>query len=49
MSEKLIKREKCIVQGTIESALFSIKNGVAMNIAGGLAAVAGKKEERGNW
>ncbi len=35
MSEKLIKREKCIVQGTIESALFSIKNGVAMNIAGG--------------
>ena len=35
MSEKLIQREKCIVQGTIESALFSIKNGVAMNIAGG--------------
>ena len=35
MSEKLIQREKCIVQGTIESALFSVKNGVAMNIAGG--------------
>ena len=35
MSEKLIEREKMIVQGTIESALYSIEHGISMNIAGG--------------
>ncbi len=35
MSRKLIEREKKIVQGTIESSIYSIKNGVSMNIAGG--------------
>ena len=35
MSNKLIKREKMIVQGTIECALNSIKYGISMNIAGG--------------
>ena len=35
MSEKLIQREKIIVQGTIESALYSVEHGVSMNIAGG--------------
>ncbi len=34
MSNKLIKREKMIVQGTIECALNSIKYGISMNIAG---------------
>ena len=35
MSQKLIEREKKIVQGTIECSLNSIKYGVSMNIAGG--------------
>ena len=35
MSQKLIEREKKIVQGTIECALNSIKYGISMNIAGG--------------
>ena len=35
MSENLITREKKIVQGTVESALNSIKYGISMNIAGG--------------
>ena len=35
MSEELIKREKKIVQGTIECSLNAIKFGIAMNIAGG--------------
>ena len=35
MSEELIKREKKIVQGTIESSLNAIKFGIAMNVAGG--------------
>ena len=35
MSEKLIEREKKIVQGTIECALNSITYGISMNIAGG--------------
>ena len=35
MSNKLIKREKMIVQGTIECTLNSIKYGISMNIAGG--------------
>ena len=35
MSQLLIDREKKIVQGTIESALFSLKHRVSLNIAGG--------------
>ena len=35
MSQKLIEREKKIVQGTIECALHSITYGISMNIAGG--------------
>ena len=35
MSQKLIQREKKIVQGTVECALNSIKYGISMNIAGG--------------
>lgn len=35
LSEALIERELHIVQGTIESSEFALKNGVSMNIAGG--------------
>ena len=35
MSKELIKREKKIVQGTVECAVNSIKYGISMNIAGG--------------
>ena len=35
MSRALIKREKKIMQGTIECSLNSIKYGISMNIAGG--------------
>ncbi len=35
MSSELINREMKIVQGTIESALYSLKNKVSLNIAGG--------------
>lgn len=35
MSEQLVKREKKIVQGTVEGALYSLKYGISMNIAGG--------------
>ena len=35
LSKNLIEREKKIAQGTIECSLFSIKNGISMNIAGG--------------
>jgi acetoin utilization deacetylase AcuC-like enzyme len=35
MSQLLIDREKKIVQGTIESALFSLDHKVSLNIAGG--------------
>ena len=35
MSKELIKREKKIVQGTIECSLNAIKFGIAMNVAGG--------------
>ncbi len=35
MSKELVRREKIISQGTIQSALFSIEHGVSMNIAGG--------------
>lgn len=34
-SRELIEREKLIMQGTIECALFALQYGVAMNIAGG--------------
>ena len=35
MSQKLIEREKKIIQGTVECAMNSIKYGISMNIAGG--------------
>lgn len=35
LTKELIHREKQIVQGTIECALFAIQYGIAMNIAGG--------------
>ena len=35
MSQLLIDREKKIIQGTIESALYSLDNNVSLNIAGG--------------
>jgi acetoin utilization deacetylase AcuC-like enzyme len=35
MSDKLVVREKKIVQGTIECSSYSILNGISMNIAGG--------------
>ena len=35
MSDRLVKREKKIVQGTVECALHALKHGVSMNIAGG--------------
>ena len=35
MSQLLIDREKKIIQGTIESALYSIDHNVSLNIAGG--------------
>jgi len=35
MSQLLIDREKKIVQGTIESSLFSLENQISLNIAGG--------------
>tara|TARA_B100000530_G_scaffold43939_2_gene24862 strand:+ start:588 stop:1490 length:903 start_codon:yes stop_codon:yes gene_type:complete len=35
MSNDLVEREKIISQGTIQGAIYSIKNKVSMNIAGG--------------
>ncbi|NND62457.1 MAG: histone deacetylase [Flavobacteriaceae bacterium] len=35
LSEKLIEREHIITQGTIKGCEFALKNGIAMNIAGG--------------
>jgi len=35
LTKELIIREKIIMQGTIDAALFAIEHGVAMNIAGG--------------
>ena len=35
LSETLVKREQVIVGGTIMAAEFAVKNGIAMNIAGG--------------
>lgn len=35
LSEELVLREKTIMQGTIDAALFALEYGIAMNIAGG--------------
>ena len=35
LTEELVVREKTIMQGTVDAALFALKNGVSMNIAGG--------------
>ena len=35
LSAQLVERERTIMQGTLEAALFALKFGVAMNIAGG--------------
>lgn len=35
LSAQLVERERCINQGTIETALFAQKYGVSLNIAGG--------------
>lgn len=35
LSEELVKREVIIADGTIKASKFALKNGVAMNIAGG--------------
>lgn len=35
LNEQLILRERRIVQGTIDAALFALKNGSALNVAGG--------------
>lgn len=35
LSSELVKRERVIVQGTIENAEFAIKHGVSLNVAGG--------------
>lgn len=34
-SNQLIERERCIMQGTLQSALYALKYGAAANIAGG--------------
>lgn len=35
LSERLINREKCIAQGTIQACDFALTNGLAFNVAGG--------------
>ncbi len=35
LTEELVIREKVIMQGTIDAALFALEHGVSMNIAGG--------------
>ncbi len=35
LSEALVKREQIIVDGTIKASEFALRNGIAMNIAGG--------------
>lgn len=35
LSAELVHREQVIMQGTIDAALYALKNGVALNIAGG--------------
>lgn len=45
LSPTLVKRELIITQGTIEASLYALKNGAAMNIAGGTHhAFAGRGE-----
>tara|TARA_B100000927_G_scaffold275405_1_gene255356 strand:+ start:1281 stop:2183 length:903 start_codon:yes stop_codon:yes gene_type:complete len=45
MSNELIEREMKIVQGTIESALYSLKEKVSLNIAGGTHHAFSNKAE----
>ena len=45
MSQQLIDREKKIVQGTIESSLFSLKHKISLNIAGGTHHAFSNKAE----
>lgn len=35
LSEQLVKRERIIMQGTVDCALHALKHGISMNIAGG--------------
>lgn len=35
LSKELVHREQVIMQGTIDAALYALKNGIALNIAGG--------------
>ena len=35
LTKELVIREKTIMQGTVDAALFALENGVSMNIAGG--------------
>ncbi len=35
LNARLVERELCIAQGTVDGALFAQKNGVAFNVAGG--------------
>ena len=35
MSDRLVQREKKIIQGTVECAMHAINHGISMNIAGG--------------
>tara|TARA_B100000989_G_scaffold55918_1_gene37689 strand:+ start:43 stop:882 length:840 start_codon:yes stop_codon:yes gene_type:complete len=35
MSDRLVQREKKIIQGTVECALHALEHGISMNIAGG--------------
>ena len=35
LTKQLVERELCIMQGTIDCALFALKYGVALNVAGG--------------
>ena len=35
MSEKLVEREKKIMQGTKDCSIYALDNGISMNIAGG--------------
>ena len=35
LSERLVQRERVIMQGTVDCALFALEHGVSMNIAGG--------------
>ena len=34
-SKELVQRERVILQGTIDCAMFALKHGIAMNVAGG--------------